>query len=154
MQTICDLKKFSGVPYLTHDDVTFANCYIFFLDTFVGGGFAEGSGVLQTAIRELEEEAGLILPPHLKLKPCGSVSFFHISERGLHPQTEFVYDLELPLDFLPENKDGEVQGFELVRSDQLINLIQTEVRFSNFLFTHDSIYRLYFFRITRRQVFL
>lgn len=118
---------------MTTSQATSANCnYIFFLDTFVGGGFAEGSGVLQTAIRELEEEAGLILPPHLKLKPCGSVSFFHISERGLHPQTEFVYDLELPQDFLPENKDGEVQGFELVRSDQLINLIQTEVGFSIF----------------------
>ena len=99
-----------------------------FSDTFVGGGFAEGFGVLQTAIKELEEEAGLVLPAHLKLKPCGSVSFFNISDRGLHPQTEFVYDLELPLDFQPENKDGEVDGFELVRSDQLIDLIQTEVK--------------------------
>jgi hypothetical protein len=36
------------------------------------------------------------------------VSFFFESERGLFPNTEFVYDLELPLDFVPNNADGEV----------------------------------------------
>lgn len=44
----------------------------------------------------------------------GCVSFFFESERGIFPNTEFVYDLELPLDFIPKNADGEVQGFELL----------------------------------------
>jgi hypothetical protein len=40
--------------------------------------------------------------------------FFYESERGLFPNTEFVYDLELPLDFVPNNSDGEVESFELL----------------------------------------
>ena len=35
-------------------------------------------------------------------------SFFFESERGVFPQTEFVFDLELPVDFVPTNNDGEV----------------------------------------------
>jgi hypothetical protein len=40
--------------------------------------------------------------------------FFFESERGLFPNTEFVFDLELPLDFVPFNSDGEVECFELL----------------------------------------
>ena len=36
------------------------------------------------------------------------MSFYFQSERGLFPQTEFVYDLELPETFEPRNTDGEV----------------------------------------------
>lgn len=41
-------------------------------------------------------------------------SFFYESERGLFPDTEFVFDLELPPDFVPRNQDNEVEKFELV----------------------------------------
>lgn len=41
---------------------------------------------------------------------AGCVSFFFESERGLFPNTEYVYDLELPLDFIPFNSDGEVSS--------------------------------------------
>lgn len=40
--------------------------------------------------------------------------FFYESEQGLFPNTEFVYDLELPLDFVPKNNDGEVDTFQLL----------------------------------------
>lgn len=40
--------------------------------------------------------------------------FFFESERGLFPNTEFVFDLELPADFVPSNSDGEVEAFELL----------------------------------------
>jgi len=96
------------------------------LDTFVGGGFAEGLGVYATAVKELEEEAGITMSPNLTLQQSGSVSFLHKSERGIHPYTEFVFDLKLPLDFKPENKDGEVDDFILVSASQLLDLIQTE----------------------------
>jgi hypothetical protein len=42
------------------------------------------------------------------------VRFFFESERGLFPNTEFVFDLELPADFVPSNSDGEVETFELL----------------------------------------
>lgn len=41
-------------------------------------------------------------------------SFFYESERGLFPDTEFVFDLELPPDFVPCNQDNEVEKFELL----------------------------------------
>jgi len=95
-------------------------------DSFVGGGYSEGHGVIETVVKELEEEAGLVMTDDLKLQPCGSVSFFHRSERGLNPQTEFVFDLKLPESFVPANKDGEVDEFKLITAEQLIQLIQTE----------------------------
>ena len=44
--------------------------------------------------------------------------FFFQSERGIFPNTEFVFDLELPVDFVPQNADGEVQKFELLTSKE------------------------------------
>ena len=35
------------------------------------------------------------------------------NEQGVFPNNEFVFDLELPLEFVPKNKDGKVEGFEL-----------------------------------------
>ena len=77
--------------------------------------------------------------------PKGSVSFFHKSARGLHPQTEFVFDLRLPDNFKPQNKDGEVEDFKLVTSDELLNLIQSEV------VTYSSIIPFSFYYIRRNS---
>ena len=51
------------------------------------------------------------------------VSFFFQSERGIFPQTEIVFDLELPKDFVPSNNDGEVDEFCLVPASQLVEKI-------------------------------
>lgn len=51
--------------------------------------------------------------------------FYFESERGLFPNTEFVYDLELPPDFVPHNSDGEVDIFELVPVNQVMERIFT-----------------------------
>ena len=50
-------------------------------------------------------------------------SIFFQSERGLFPNTEFVYDIELPLDFVPSNNDGEVERFELMPASRVLDLI-------------------------------
>ena len=42
--------------------------------------------------------------------------FFFGSERGIFPQTEFVFDLELPISFTPKNNDGEVDEFALTKA--------------------------------------
>lgn len=36
----------------------------------------------------------------------------------MFPDTEFVFDLELPVEFIPSNADGEVQKFELVPANE------------------------------------
>nr|SVE75136.1 EOG090X06MA [Daphnia dolichocephala] len=94
-------------------------------DNMVAGGLSVGHSVLDTALKEAEEEASI--PAHLlaNLRSAGSVSFYFESERGLFPNTEFVYDLELPADFVPHNSDGEVDLFELVPVKQVMERIFT-----------------------------
>ena len=41
-------------------------------------------------------------------------SYFHENELGLHPETEFVFDLELPRSFEPTNTDDEVSDYYLL----------------------------------------
>ena len=41
----------------------------------------------------------------------------------MFPNTEFVYDIELPLDFVPSNNDGEVEEFELMPASRVLDLI-------------------------------
>lgn len=91
-------------------------------------GLSVGYGIRETAIKEAAEEASIPESLAEKIVSAGCVSFFFESERGLFPNTgvahndfvsethfimsilisEYVYDLELPLDFMPTNADGEV----------------------------------------------
>lgn len=89
-------------------------------DCFVSGGLAVGFGILETTIKEAAEEASVEGELVKKLVPAGCVSFYFESERGLFPNTEYVYDLELPLDFVPQNADGEVESFELLTAEECI----------------------------------
>lgn len=103
----------------------------------VAGGLSVGNSVMQTAHKEGEEEASLTADLLKNLHSAGTVSyafvchimltltklkctifpcfsFYYESERGLFPDTEFVFDLELPPDFIPHNQDNEVEKFELL----------------------------------------
>lgn len=87
----------------------------------VSGGLSVGYGILETAIKEAEEEASIPLHLSKNLVSAGCVSFFFESERGLFPNTEFVFDLELPEDFVPNNADGEVNFLIYVNFLKVIN---------------------------------
>ncbi|XP_050528182.1 uncharacterized protein LOC126898284 [Daktulosphaira vitifoliae] len=89
-------------------------------NNMVAGGLSVGNSVLETAYKEGEEEASLSSDLLKNLKSTGTVSFFYESERGLFPDTEFVFDLELPIDFIPFNRDNEVEKFELLTIDETI----------------------------------
>ena len=41
----------------------------------------------------------------------------------MFPNTEFVFDIELPKDFVPKNNDGEVDEFKLVPATELVEQI-------------------------------
>ena len=89
----------------------------------MSGGLSVGFGINETAIKEAGEEASIPNNLIAKLKSVGCVSLFFESERGLFPNTEFVYDLELPPDFIPSNNDGEVENFELLPVNECIERI-------------------------------
>lgn len=92
-------------------------------DNMVGGGLSVGHSILETAHKEAMEEASIPTDLLNNLISAGCVSFYFESERGLFPNTEFVFDLELPLEFVPQNADGEVQKFELLTAKQCVERI-------------------------------
>ncbi|ODM95963.1 Nudix hydrolase 24, chloroplastic [Orchesella cincta] len=96
------------------------------LDNVVGGGLSVGFTVEETAHKEAMEEAGI--PEYIlkNLQPVGNVMIFFESERGLSPNTEFVYDLEFPVDFVPENQDGEVESFHLVPIKDVLPIVLSD----------------------------
>ena len=96
------------------------------MDNFVGGALADGVGVLETAVKEAAEEANVPESLALQMRPAGSVSFLHLSQRGIHNNTLFIYDLELPETFEPRNVDGEVSEWQLVMVDKVLDIITAE----------------------------
>lgn len=94
-------------------------------DNMVGGGLSVGYGIKETAVKEAAEEASIPKDLVQNLVSVGCVSFFFESEQGLFPNTEYVFDLELPPDFTPHNADGEVQAFELLPANECIERVFT-----------------------------
>lgn len=95
------------------------------LDNMCGGGLTSGLGVLECAIKECQEEAS-IDDEHLQnLKSVGAISYCYQGERGIQAETVYIYDLEVPPVFVPQNADGEVAGFTLYTMEQIQNLIMS-----------------------------
>ncbi|KAA0199802.1 hypothetical protein HAZT_HAZT007455 [Hyalella azteca] len=90
------------------------------MDNMVAGGMSDSLTATQVLFKEAEEEASI--PAHLieRAKSAGSVSFLTESDRGIHANTEYVFDLELPADFKPSINDGEVQGFALITTEDIM----------------------------------
>jgi len=83
------------------------------LDQIVAGGQPAGLSLRRNLIKECGEEASI--PPELAAGAVGVGAVSYCTERaeGLRRDVEFIYDLELPPDFVPVNTDGEVAAFEL-----------------------------------------
>ncbi|KAI0023007.1 NUDIX hydrolase domain-like protein [Xylariomycetidae sp. FL0641] len=91
------------------------------LDNTVAGGLMTGEVPFECMVREADEEASL--PADLMRERCryvGMVSYIYVTdpraggEAGqVYPETQWVYDLELPNGTQPVPKDGEVAEFYL-----------------------------------------
>ena len=44
---------------------------------------------------------------------------------GIRDDVLFVYDLEMPADFVPQNRDGEIVHFELMPASAVLDQIRT-----------------------------
>lgn len=93
------------------------------LDNMVAGGQPMGLSVSDNLIKECGEEAGI--PPELARQavPTGCISYRLDIDRGLRHDTLFLFELELPEDFVPRPVDGEVESFELLPIDQVRELV-------------------------------
>ncbi|XP_069503563.1 uncharacterized protein [Ambystoma mexicanum] len=95
------------------------------LDNLAAGGISTGLGIKETLIKECQEEACIPESIASHAKPVGSVSYTYESPKGIYPECQFVFDLELPEDFVPKPGDGEVQEFYLWPLEKVKEAIAT-----------------------------
>lgn len=95
------------------------------LDNIVAGGIGNGYGAAATLAKEAEEEASIGAPLIANAKPVGALTYRMETKLGIRDDVMFVYDLELPPDFVPRNADGEIEGFELMPLPAILERICT-----------------------------
>ncbi|KAJ2839951.1 hypothetical protein FBU31_000595 [Coemansia sp. 'formosensis'] len=95
-----------------------------YLDQIAAGGIGDGMGANECMVKECGEEAGI--PPELAQRGrfAGTIQYFTRSELGLQPETQFVFDLELPSDFVPVPTDGEVDSFLHLALDEAVDRLK------------------------------
>ncbi|KAG8701040.1 hypothetical protein FRC11_012482 [Ceratobasidium sp. 423] len=92
----------------------------------VAGGIPVGMTPFESMVKECEEEASLAEDVARKhIKAVGVVSYFFQNARGnLQPEVEYTYDMLCPsaddLAFVPKPLDGEVESFELMNWEAVI----------------------------------
>lgn len=94
------------------------------LDQIVAGGQPVGLGVLDNLIKECGEEASIPSALAARAKPAGAVFYTVERPEGLRRDFLFIYDLELPADFIPRNADGEIERFELMPLEKVAAIVQ------------------------------
>ena len=95
------------------------------LDNIVAGGIGNGYGIAATLFKEAEEEAGIPAALVRRAVPVGAVTYRMETRLGIRDDVLFVYDLELPADFVPCNNDGEIADFRLAPASTVIEQIRS-----------------------------
>ena len=95
------------------------------LDNLVAGGIGNGHGLEETLLKEGEEEASLPRSLTSRAVPAGAVSYRMETELGIRDDVLFVFDLEMPADFVPKNQDGEIVHFELMPVSAVLDRVRT-----------------------------
>jgi hypothetical protein len=94
------------------------------LDNLVAGGIGNGHGVRETLLKEGEEEASIPRSLLEHATPASAVSYRMETRLGIRDDVLFVYDLEVPGDFVPKNRDGEIVDFELMPVSAVLDRVR------------------------------
>src|SRR5712691_8980648 len=94
------------------------------LDNVVAGGIGNGYGIAATLAKEAEEEATIPASLIERAVPVGAITYLMENDIGIRDGVLFVYDLELPAEFVPANRDGEIVQFELMPALSVIERIR------------------------------
>ena len=100
------------------------------LDNLVAGGIAAGTHAWSTLLKECGEEAGI--PESLARRAVrrGTLRFLRRDPEGVDAQRIELFDLELPADFVPENRDGEVAEFRLLAAGEVLRELDVPREFT------------------------
>ena len=96
------------------------------LDNMVGGGQPAGLSLARNLAKEAEEEAGIGAGLIAAAKPAGAITYTVERDGGLKRDVLFSYDLEVPADFVPVNRDGEVAAFERWAVGEVIDRLRRD----------------------------
>lgn len=94
------------------------------LDNLVAGGIGNGYGLFETLVKEADEEAMIPADLIAQARPAGAVSYRMETALGIRDDALFVYDLEVPADFVPTNRDGEFAAFHLMPASEVLERIR------------------------------
>ncbi len=95
------------------------------LDNLVAGGIGNGHGAHATLVKEADEEAAIPAGLVARAIPVGAMTYRMETATGIRDDVMFVYDLEVPADFTPHNRDGEIVRFELMPVETVLDRIRT-----------------------------
>jgi len=117
------------------------------LDHLVAGGLPAGMKPFDNLMKEAAEEASIPKELARRARPSGALSYRMELDGCLRDDTIFTYDLELPADFVPQNHDGEIAGFQLMSLPEVERLLAetTDFKFNvglviiDFLIRHGHI---------------
>jgi 8-oxo-dGTP pyrophosphatase MutT (NUDIX family) len=97
------------------------------LDSLVGGGIAGNETPLETLVRECEEEAGISRSLARRAVPVGVIdATAGASDAGepvFHRERLMLYDLKVPLDFIPKPLDGEIAAVQCLSAGAVQDLL-------------------------------
>ncbi|NOR51984.1 MAG: DUF4743 domain-containing protein [Gammaproteobacteria bacterium] len=93
------------------------------LDQIAAGGLPYELSLEDNLAKECYEEAGIPLELAQQAKSVSTITYNAESEKGYKPDTLYCYDLELPVDFVPRCTDGEVDSFELMPIEEVMELV-------------------------------
>jgi len=96
------------------------------LDHIVAGGIPAGYSARDVVLKECQEEANIPLQLARRARPISLISYRLDEDAKRKRSLIFVYDLELPEDFQPENTDGEVAAFYLWPIECVIEALATD----------------------------
>lgn len=91
-------------------------------DTLVAGGKASNVSVLDTAIKEGWEEAGITEDLMAEISDPTRMPCIYLSPQGMHRELLVSHTLFLPETFEPRCNDGEVQNFIRVNPETLTTI--------------------------------
>ncbi len=94
------------------------------LDQLVAGGLPWGISLADNLAKECQEEAGMSAELAAGATPVGAITYFAETPRGLKPDILYCYDLGLSADFQPVCTDGEVESFELMPIQEVIERVR------------------------------
>ncbi|MCW5772469.1 MAG: DUF4743 domain-containing protein [Rhodospirillaceae bacterium] len=99
------------------------------LDNTVAGGLPYGMTARACLAKECEEEASIPASWAQHATSVGAITYCAETAEGLRPDVQFCYDLELPEEFTPVCRDGEIERFELLPIEAVAALVRDTERF-------------------------